>query len=265
MSDSFFIEKAAREYFMARFPNASLGEQKREIQDWIFKVKKSHDLVKDFKNRIGDPRNLSILDAGSGNGGISIAFAEAGAKVMGVDIEKDLIDIARKHSGLYHYNLPPEFLLYDGIKLPFADVSFDMAISVSVLEHVDDPVNYLREIWRILKSGGKLYLALPNRLWPKETHTGLWFITFFPRNLGIKIVKLLGRNPLEANNLHFYTFWELKSILNFLRKENRNWKVFEETGSSRNIFKLIIKKILKFLNIPYQAVLPHIMIILEKE
>ena len=41
--------------------------------------------------------------------------------------------------------------------------------------------------------------------------------------------------------------------------------IVEEEGSSKNIFKKIIKNILAFFGIPYKAILPHILVILKKE
>lgn len=260
-----FIEKKARDYFTHRFPNASIKEREREIRDWILKVEKSRGVVNDFENRIGNPGGLQILDVGCGNGGVAIAFAEAGVNMIGVDIEKELIDIAEKHAELYKCSPSPKFILYDGKKLPFPNSSFDAATSISVLEHVTNPSNYLKEIWRVLKPGGKLYLAFPNRLWPKETHTGLLFITYLPRSISSWLVKLLNRNPLEDNNLHFYTFCDLKSLLNRSKEMDIGWKIEAEAGSSKNIFKVLIKKILNLFKIPHQAFLPHMMFILKKE
>ncbi len=41
---------------------------------------------------------------------------------------------------------------------------------IEVLEHLSDPAETLKEIRRVLKPGGSLYLTTPNRLWPLEQH-----------------------------------------------------------------------------------------------
>ena len=45
--------------------------------------------------------------------------------------------------------------------LPFADESFDLVISVAVLEHVRDPFAAARELQRVLKRGGRIFAAVP--------------------------------------------------------------------------------------------------------
>jgi SAM-dependent methyltransferase len=45
--------------------------------------------------------------------------------------------------------------------LPVDDASFDAALSTQVLEHVAEPVDVLRELHRILRPGGRLYLTVP--------------------------------------------------------------------------------------------------------
>jgi ubiquinone/menaquinone biosynthesis C-methylase UbiE len=45
--------------------------------------------------------------------------------------------------------------------IPFQDASVDMVVSSEVLEHLDHPYHYLREIYRVMKSGGYLSLSTP--------------------------------------------------------------------------------------------------------
>lgn len=51
--------------------------------------------------------------------------------------------------------------LYDGTSFPFADFSFDSLLCNQVLEHVFNPDEFLHEINRVLKPGGKLLLTVP--------------------------------------------------------------------------------------------------------
>lgn len=263
MMDDSDMRQMAEEYMLKRFPKATKKEQEKVISDWMSKSDRGKYIVADFKKRIADSRGMKILDYGSGQGGTSLAFSEAGANVTGIDIESELVRISSVLvSGK---NNPPTFSLYDGSTIPFPDNSFDAVISISVLEHVDDPVKYLREALRVLKKGGSLYLAFPNRLWPKETHTGLFFVSYFSRNIADMIVRLFSRNPLAENNLHFYGLFAVKRYLRQACIGNSEWIIKEESGESLSPIKKTIKKILALASISYKAFLPHISLIVNKK
>lgn len=257
------IEDLAKSYVLKRFPLASPMEKNKLVDDWSKKVENSRELVKDFKKRIGEPAGLKLLDAGCGNGGLAIALTEAGARVTGVDIEEELIEIAKRQAA--YYGVSPEFILYNGRKLPFSGNIFDAAASISVLEHTESPQEYLEEILRVLKPGGRLYLALPNRLWPRETHTLLWLISYLPPSLADSLVRIFKRNPLSENNLHFYAYWQIKKIIKSAGANGYEFKILPEAGASNNLLKNIIKKLLKIFGLPYKAFLPHIQLILLKQ
>lgn len=259
----FSIEKTAREYVNKRFPRASVREREKIIADWVSKVEDSKALTKDFEDRVGKVAGKKILDAGSGPGGVSIAFALAGAEVSGVDIEKELYEISKAHAEAY--GAKAKFFLYDGTRLPFPDNEFDYVVSVSVLEHTDDPKLYLSELLRVTKPGGKCYLAFPNKLWPKETHTGIWFLTYLPVFLRQFAVSFLGRNPLEENNLNFYTYFDLKRMLKNIDSDGFSWHLVSEDGKTKKGIKKVTKDVLGFFGLSYKAFLSHILVILEKK
>ena len=58
-------------------------------------------------------------------------------------------------------------------ELPLADSSIDRIIMVHLLEHSENPMETLREIWRVLAPNGKLFIVVPNRqgLWARFEHT----------------------------------------------------------------------------------------------
>ena len=58
-------------------------------------------------------------------------------------------------------------VLGDELELPFMDASIDRILLVHALEHAGEPHELLREIWRVLASGGRLLAVVPNR-------TGIW-------------------------------------------------------------------------------------------
>lgn len=254
------IGEIARRYIEARFPRASQGERDKVIRDWETKESQATGIANDFEHRVGPLQGLHVLDAGSGNGGISIAFAKKGASVDGVDVEDELVSIAQAEAS--RAGSTARFSWYEGTVLPFPSGSFDAAVSVSVIEHVTDPIQYFSEILRVLKPGGALYLAFPNRLMPKETHTGLWGLSYMPTSLARLYTRVAGRNPIEDNNLHFYTYWAIRKFLQRSGKEGRRWHIREERGTSGGI-KGVFKACLRTVGIPHRALLPHVMLIVE--
>lgn len=256
---TFSIESVAQEYIYRRYPKASIPEKEKIVRNWEKKMTDSKSLVEDFRKRVGEVKGKKIIDLGSGNGCISIAFALAGADVYGVEIEEELVTMSNEYAS--SYGVKPRFDMYeDGKDLPYPEGYFDYAVSTSVLEHTTYPVKYLNEAFRVLKKDGFLYLGFPNKLWPKETHTGLWFLTYIPGFLRPAVVKMFKKNPLTENNLHFYTYFGMKKML----KNSGNWLLVEERGNSRGLVKRAVKKFLLIFGLPYKAFLPHILVILKK-
>ena len=100
------------------------------------------------------------LDAGCGGGRGSILMAQLGAReVIGVDLSPTNIESSRKRAAQKGFaNLT--FQQHSLIELPFEDESFDVVWCNGVLHHSENPDLGLREITRVLKKGGHLWLYL---------------------------------------------------------------------------------------------------------
>jgi SAM-dependent methyltransferase len=105
----------------------------------------------------------NILDVGCGTGGAVRVFAErtgGAGRVVGLDISKTMIHEARRRtSGL---SLPVEFREGDAHRLPFPDNSFDRCYALRLLEVIDNPVQVLREMHRVLRPGGRIFVNGPD-------------------------------------------------------------------------------------------------------
>jgi SAM-dependent methyltransferase len=98
---------------------------------------------------------MTLLDGGCGPGSITLdlAFIVSPGAVVGIDKESSQVDFAR--AGAAARNLSnARFQVADLYALPFPDGAFDAALLHGVLEHMREPVRALREIRRVLKSGG---------------------------------------------------------------------------------------------------------------
>jgi arsenite methyltransferase len=96
-----------------------------------------------------------VLDIGSGPGLLAAEMAQevgAGGHVTGVDPSESMLAIARRRAAA------AEFRAADALALPFADASFDVAVSTQVYEYVADVGAALAEARRVLKPGGRLLI-----------------------------------------------------------------------------------------------------------
>ena len=106
-----------------------------------------------------------ILDLGCGEGRHAItAWLTAPAHVVGLDLAAADLETAAHRAGEFKPAAGERTLTWirgSGLRLPFADASFDRVICAEVLEHVDDYRAMLREIRRVLKPGGVLAVSVP--------------------------------------------------------------------------------------------------------
>lgn len=99
--------------------------------------------------------NLSLLDAGSGSGTISVSFAKLIPQgfVTGIDLNPNILPRARAVADIAGVN-NIQFQQGSIYELPFADETFDITFCHQVLIHIANPWDALREMLRVTKRGG---------------------------------------------------------------------------------------------------------------
>ncbi|MFA5127471.1 MAG: class I SAM-dependent methyltransferase [Patescibacteria group bacterium] len=95
-----------------------------------------------------------VLDYGAGTGNLSRIFAEKGAKVIACDLSSVSLEILQNQ----YSALNIETALFDGKKLPFEDDHFDIVAVYSVLHHIPDYISAIKEMIRVAKPGGLIYI-----------------------------------------------------------------------------------------------------------
>ena len=98
-----------------------------------------------------------VLEIGAGNG-LNFAFYDPGLVERVEAIEPDTAMLRYARERIATAKVPITLTQTPVEVLPFSDETFDCAIATLVLCSVSDPAGGLREIWRILKPGGKLLL-----------------------------------------------------------------------------------------------------------
>jgi SAM-dependent methyltransferase len=130
----------------------------------------------DPRDFVNVPAGARVLDYGCGHAGYLSDFHHRGVAISGAEIAEYAVEACRNHGYDVHK-------VDDFSHIPFDTCEFDIVYLMQVFEHLRDPHEFLQELARILKSGGMLYLAVPNAasIWRKVfSHNWVsgWFAPF---------------------------------------------------------------------------------------
>jgi len=140
----------------ACYPERLVGGFSRADSTWLFYS---------YVNALLTPQSV-VLDLGAGRGELGQSMPDGFirnlailkgrvARVVGVDVDP----VVTKNPFL-----DEAAVIAPGGALPFPDAAFDVIYSDWVLEHVDDPAPFVRELERVLKPGGWFCGRTPNKL-----------------------------------------------------------------------------------------------------
>ncbi len=106
-------------------------------------------------------KGKGCLDAGCGGGRFLVALARLGAKhVCGLDISEEALAAARNRVDSRGLGDRVETRAGSVLEIPYPDATFDYVVSSGVIHHTHDPAQAFRELVRVLKPGGKLFLSV---------------------------------------------------------------------------------------------------------
>lgn len=151
-----------------------------------------------------------ILDLGCGKGYLSIETSKIAQEVLALDVvDRRLKDFKAKLRGSEISNV--SLVRADATHLPFKPQVFDAALSYDLYEHIRYQQALLNEKFRVVKTNGCIAFSTGNKMFPKDRHTGLWFVDYLPE----RIANLYARTCKRRNAYNVYQpfYWSLKSII----------------------------------------------------
>lgn len=150
----------------------------------------------------------ATLDLGCGSGSFLAAVGRDLEECCGVDIALRWLLVARKRleeAGLREIPL----VCACAESLPLSSGRFAAVVAGDVIEHVADQAAILAEAHRVLRPGGRLFLASPNRFsLAPEPHVHVWGVGFLPRawmNRYVQVVRGIEFRAIRTLGIHEWT------------------------------------------------------------
>lgn len=149
-------------------------------------------------SKYADFAQANVLDIGTGAGILAADFAKRAKSVTSVDMFDERIERAGY-----------KFIKVDNEELPLEGSFFDIVVYNHVIEHVPNQQKHLDEIARVLKPGGIVYLATPNKYGPMDPHYKLPLISWLPRSLAALYLKTVRSKQWD---IYPVSPWRIKQL-----------------------------------------------------
>ncbi len=126
-----------------------------------------------------DLRGRRVLDVGAGEGYFCRRLGEYVRARYGLAPAEILRACDRFPDLFRDLDVPCDPIAVGG-SLPYDDASFDTVVAVEVVEHVEDQFDFVRELYRVAKPGGRVLVTTPNLLNVNSRlrylHSGFWLL-----------------------------------------------------------------------------------------
>ncbi len=190
----------------------AFGEEwEPETSFWVrwFQVSKSRRYVRTILRYMPQGR---LLEVGVGSGRFLEAARKAGFEVMGCDLSPAVCRTVEEQIGV-HMHCGPLDSLPKG--------SFDVVAMHHVLEHVEDPVGFLRSVREVLRQGGIVHIAVPNVACWEARFSGWnyyvpYHLTYFDRETLARTAREAGLVPVRTATHESFSTWFLLGVRTIL-------------------------------------------------
>ncbi len=218
------LKEKVHDYWNAETCGSQFGEGEKFSKEYFDIIEKDRydkePEIKEFAN-FSEGKDKKVLEVGVGAATDFLQWARSGAKLNGIDLTPQAIEHARHRLALYGF-AAESLQVSDAENLPFEDNQFDIVYSWGVIHHSPNTMQALKEIIRVLKSGGKAKIMIYNR------HSYLTYF-FWVKHALLKFKWNLSLADVLWNNMESYGTkgYTVKEIETALSKEPVvNGKVF---------------------------------------
>lgn len=123
---------------------------------------------------LGDVRRKSILDVGCGSGRLTLALAEKGAEVIGIDYSLEMINLANRYRSK-HKDIDARFLCCDFITEYLIDRTFDITVALGVSDYIADSIPLLRKMLEVTRD--QMIVSYPAKFCLQMPIRKAWLLT----------------------------------------------------------------------------------------
>ncbi|MFH1457238.1 MAG: class I SAM-dependent methyltransferase [Patescibacteria group bacterium] len=264
--DSWLSEKKYDELYTKYYPRKKINPEnvKKTAKVKVNKIRKTiwWLLGKNNQCHFKIKPQKKVLDIGCGDGRSLLEIAAQGSEAYGSEKDANVKKIAEKLNLKIHFG--------DIDTLPHPDEFFNFITMNQLIEHVPNPINFLYEVSKKLKPGGKIILSTPNIEsyncqrskrkwinWHVPYHQNFFSkesLNILAENTKLKLIKVVTITPTiwtilqnlsnEKNNIGFYVRSEKETILLFLRR----------IGIKKSV-KIIKAHLFAYFSIPFRRII----------
>lgn len=209
------------------------------------RYKKANKIITILESH-GGLKGKRVLEIGTGAGYIAHALSKHAKSVDSVDI----VDDRKVKTGFEQKIVSDE-------ELPYKDEQFDVVITNHVLEHVPDQEKHMAEMTRVLKKGGIIYLASPNKWWLTDPHYKLPFISWLPRSVAGGYLKIAKGRKWDIYSVSLRRLHRLAKS-NSLNVEDKSWDIIAHPGEHGVRGPKIVSTLAKHAPVPVAKSLLHV-------
>lgn len=162
---------------------------------------------------------LKVLEVGVGSGALLRFLRLKDFEVEGCDLSRTICELIRNSDGILMHNCPID-------KIPDS-TSYDAVVMSHVLEHVNDPVQFLKDVQKRLKVGAPAYISVPNiKCWEAilpgwNSYEPYHLVYFSPKTLR-RTVELAGFQVLGICSHDSFSGWFLAILRTLLKTYDKS-------------------------------------------